>query len=478
MNMRPSPAPVARAAPLPAPRIGFWLALSAVVLELVLPSNLLFVLGLDYAAPSFQGGSVFAKFHPATYLLVLASTAAQLETAGSPDSPLAIARRTPNLVLLLTMMLATSAFAMLSVGTSGTTVFIENYVTAGLLALVGAACRPAQRRLLGWVVVVVCVICAPLVLAENALQAHFIPYFVDGMILKDLPGQFRGAALFDHPLTAATITMMAIFLVAQGWRPASWRQSAARLAALALLGMAMIAYGGRTALVVTAAGEMALLVWAALRGLVAGRGAMRPVLLLLGTVAASALIAYVLIATTPIGERLANSFYLDDSAKIRDVQWQVLNLMDLRQLLFGVPLAEQPQLTFQIGLAYAFADIENFWLLTFVSLGAIGFILYLAGFLPFLAHLWRISPGWGRLLLVCTILVASTSNSLGRKDNLLVLLTASLLAASAGLVAPASEKPASDPAASSPPRIASPPRRRLILAASPSSPAARRLRPS
>ena len=54
--------------------------------------------------------------------------------------------------------------------------------------------------------------------------------------------------------------------------------------------------------------------------------------------------------------------------------------------------------------------IENFWLLSFVSLGAVGFVLFLAGLLPFLAHLWRISPGWGRILLLCLVVVASSSS--------------------------------------------------------------------
>ena len=263
-----------------------------------------------------------------------------------------------------------------------------------------------------------------------------MPYYVNGMTLTDLPGQFRGAALFDHPLTGASVTMMGVFLVAQGWVPQGWRARMAKPVALALLGMAMIAYGGRVALVVTVLAQTAMLLGEAGLGMVRGRGAMRPILLLAGGAMLAILVGYALIAFTDIGERLANTFYFDDSAQIRAVQWNVLDMLDPRQALFGVPLADQAQLTFQIGLDYAFADIENFWLLSFVSLGAVGFVLFLAGLLPFLAHLWRISPGWGRILLLCLVVVASSSNSLGRKSNLLFLLTAALLGASAAETMP------------------------------------------
>ena len=198
----------------------------------------------------------------------------------------------------------------------------------------------------------------------------------------------------------------------------------------------MIAYGGRVALVVTVLAQTAMLLGEAGLGMVRGRGAMRPILLLAGGAMLAILVGYALIAFTDIGERLANTFYFDDSAQIRAVQWNVLDMLDPRQALFGVPLADQAQLTFQIGLDYAFADIENFWLLSFVSLGAVGFVLFLAGLLPFLAHLWRISPGWGRILLLCLVVVASSSNSLGRKSNLLFLLTAALLGASAAETMP------------------------------------------
>ena len=390
-----------------------------------MPANLLFVFGIDYAAPP-DGGGMMQKFHPATYAIIAAALATQIELRGTTLSPWAIFRRTPGIPLLLLMMVAVSCVSLLGNGPSGVALYMENYISAGLLALVGAACPPRWQRGFGHAVALATLVCAPIVLLENALQEHIVPYYVNGLTLVDLPGQFRGAALFDHPLTGAAVTMMGVFLVAQGWRRAFMKPLA-----LALLFMAMVAYGGRVALAMTVLAQAAMLAGAALLGMVRGRGALRPILLLLGGAAFAVLAGTALIAFSDIGERIANTFYFDDSAQIRAVQWNVLGMLDLRQALFGVPLADQSQLTFEIGLDYAFADIENFWLLSFISLGAVGFVLFLAGLLPFLAHLWRISPGWGRVLLLCLVVVASSSNSLGRKSNLLFLLTAALLGASA-----------------------------------------------
>jgi hypothetical protein len=96
--------------------------------------------------------------------------------------------------------------------------------------------------------------------------------------------------------------------------------------------------------------------------------------------------------------------------------------------MLGTPIETVEQLCHQIGLEVPFADIENFWLATFVTLGLVGFTYFLIGFLPFVLHLWRMAAFHGRVLLATVLLVASTSNSLARKSNVLVVLTAAVVA--------------------------------------------------
>ena len=100
-----------------------------------------------------------------------------------------------------------------------------------------------------------------------------------------------------------------------------------------------------------------------------------------GMIAAAVLILpplmLVLITSTDIGERILTHLYVDDSAEVRNIQWLVLNHLNLHDVLFGVPLDRLDVLKYQIGLGEATTDIENFWLLMFLNLGVMGFVVFL-----------------------------------------------------------------------------------------------------
>ncbi len=152
-----------------------------------------------------------------------------------------------------------------------------------------------------------------------------------------------------------------------------------------------------------------------------------------GAVAAAVLILpplmIVLVTSTDIGERIITHMYIDDSAQVRNLQWQVLNYLNLNDVLFGVPPDRLEMMKYQIGLGGATTDIENFWLLMFLNLGGIGFVVYVAALGLFIAYLGRTANhplGW--MLLIATILIASTSNSLGRKSTDLFFATACIMA--------------------------------------------------
>ncbi len=103
-------------------------------------------------------------------------------------------------------------------------------------------------------------------------------------------------------------------------------------------------------------------------------------------------------------------------------------MMSPRQLLFGASAAQQTELMQRLGFGSPYNDIENFWLLSFINLGLFGFVIYLAGLLPFLAGVWRAASVMGRLALVATMAIATTSNSLARKSDILFTLIAAIFA--------------------------------------------------
>ena len=105
--------------------------------------------------------------------------------------------------------------------------------------------------------------------------------------------------------------------------------------------------------------------------------------------------------------------------------------MTLPELLFGANSTRVLQIIYEIGLFVPFNDIENFWLFILTQVGIFGFIIFVPGFLGFVARLWRISAAPSRVILGLVLLIASTSNSLGRKSNLLTLTVGTVLAAEA-----------------------------------------------
>ncbi len=401
-------------------RTCFWLAATAVLARMAISTNVLFLLHLDYASP---GGNPVFKIHPGTYLAVLAF-AAMLLGSGEPLRRLGRhCAAFPSHLAFVAMMLLCIVHLLVNVGMSGVAVFVDSYLCAGLVAAVLVHASPAQRRALAWLIVPLIALNALIAVGETLLQVHLIPLALDGVSIMDKPGDFRGYALYDHPLTAAMITQMGLFLVL------GMRLSATRTAALLLVFLVgLIAFGGRTAMAV-GGGSLALLggAWL-LREAAARRLDMRMAALSAAAAAIIPLALWAVLTQTPIGVRLASKLYFDESAEARNVQWHVLAVMDVKNLMLGTPIDVVDELCHQLGLNVPFSDIENFWLATFVTLGIIGFFYFLLGFVPFLLHLWRVAPFHGRILLATALLVASTSNSLARKSNILVALTAAVLA--------------------------------------------------
>ena len=168
-----------------------------------------------------------------------------------------------------------------------------------------------------------------------------------------------------------------------------------------VLCVGLLAFGGRTALGVGLIALMAVTLYLIGRGLAVRRLDTK---LFTATLFATLLLppaGYVMLNYTPVGERLMAHFYVDDSAETRSVQWQVLDHLSTRDVLFGMPEDDIPFLVSTVNLDQRLDAIENPWLLTFLKIGVLGCIVFLAGLIPFLARLWRNSSLWGRTLLVC-----------------------------------------------------------------------------
>jgi len=400
------------------------LACAAVLLNMVVSASLLYAVGVNYSAP---GGNPLGKLHPGTYLVILAFALMLWEHHEPLVALREYWRRERAVVFFLLCLLWCALLALIVNGPTGTAVYIESFTPAAILTLILGRAPQATLRRLGYGMLALFALSVVIALVETSVHERLVPMYLGGDAqMKEFRGDFRSTGLWDHPLTGASMTMIAMVLMLAMPMALAWR------AALALLFLAgLISFGGRTALlltVVTLAGYGCT--WFARQ--VASRR-LRPwhLAAVLIAVVVVPLFLWVIATQTPAGERLVAHLYWDDSAQNRTVQLQVLDYMTPRELLFGANIERIVQIIFQIGLSTPFNDIEDFWLVILTQVGIFGFIVFLSGFLAFVQRLWKGASAPGRVILLLVLLIASTSNSLGRKSNLLTIAVATVLAADA-----------------------------------------------
>jgi hypothetical protein len=254
-------------------------------------------------------------------------------------------------------------------------------------------------------------------LVEGISRSTLVPPAPDGPASLLSGADFRPTALYDHPLTGAAMTLIAAFL------PPDPSRRWLRGIYYGLVGLGLVEFGGRAAM---AAGALSLC-WFGAR--VARRAVLRRtlplrVMVLIPAAACFGLAAGLAISVTGLGERLEHHFYWDSSAQVRLDQWHVLGLLDTQQLIFGAARQDVLALLEKLRLAYGVPVIENFWLLMFLSLGLLGFPIFLVGLACVLAWCARQGGGRGLPMVLAVLAAASTSNSLGRKSTLLLVLVA------------------------------------------------------
>ncbi|HUB44203.1 MAG TPA: VpsF family polysaccharide biosynthesis protein [Acetobacteraceae bacterium] len=403
--------------------LAFPLGFVAVLLLFALPASLLTFYGL-YSETAAD--SPLTKFHPATYFAILGALFALYGRRNGGGVTWLLKER-PALAWSLILILFCAAYSIISVGTSGVAVFVETFLSAVFLAIALGTGTPRQRRLLGYTILAFCVFNVLMSAFEDTIETHFLPVSVG--LTQDYDkglNEFRGQALYTHPLTGALVTSLALFMVL-GTRLSGWLK--ALLFAAFIVGL--LSFGGRSALVTT----LFMITCAALFQLGLGLATRHlPVGFLVAFVAGTLFlpVLFALITTTTdLGARIFSHLYLDNSADERIIQWHVLPLLNLRQVLLGVTMDGVQHLKMQVGLTGAGADIENPWLLLFLNLGAVGFPLIIAGIFLLLLQLGQQanSPlGW--LIITATILICSTNNSLGRKAPDLMFLTGIMISLS------------------------------------------------
>lgn len=400
------------------------LCLLAIVLYLTLNTFALQAIGIRYEA---EGGNPLIKIHPGTYLIVGAVLIHFFSRAHPVRNSLQeFMLHMPGFCLCAAGMLILLAFAVALHGPSGVAYLVDTYVAPAFLALLLAAAPPRFLRALFLTMLAILLANACLGVVEARLHWRLFPYVIDGVpVTEDF---FRATALEGHPLRNAMLTGLAILAVAA----APW-PLLLRTAVIGPLAMSMLAFGGRTALIVALFGCLVLLVWDfADRLRRRPDAAIREFWLSIALLLIAAAILAIVFGETNFGGRIRAGDFTDSSSEARLQLFNIFRLVDLEGFLAGYNADIIDRMTKVTGLI----AIENFWVFNLLFLGVIGFALWLGSFLCALGAVWQRSGHAARIILLAFLLIASSNNSLATKNSALSIAFAFLFGTSAIVSAP------------------------------------------
>ncbi len=330
LDRRQIPAPrfAALASGLETPRRSAPVA-ALVLLTVVLfgiSGGILWHLGLNYDGIS---GSAAAKIHPATYLVVLLFCWSALKNGDPVGFVVRAFQACPASMLLLFVALSMAAHIALR-GASGLAGAIDTFVGPALLVPVMANLDTKALGRMELALHAVMLANALLGLFEFLSGTLIFPYRFEG---EFFPTDTRSAALQGHPLVNATVT--AFYLLALQSGGGSALPAAFRLPMMGLQLVALVTFGGRSAMVAVVVFGGAYALIRGLRVLRSGRVPLLGAAMTL-VVLTIAPIAVVGLAVGGFFDKLLQRFVSDGgSANARVEMFDLFNRIPLRDLMFG-----------------------------------------------------------------------------------------------------------------------------------------------
>lgn len=388
---------------------GWWSLVCGLSLHFLLSPHALLSLGYPYEAPLL--GPFPFKIHPGTYLVALAAICFLVSRGHPLKAAGRVAASEPLLAVHFGAVVLALAWLLWRHGTSGAAFMIDTHWLPALVALSLLHVDDRHRVLLLKGLLALALANAAIALAEAAGQARLVPLYLQGQSSGFAQeDHFRASALLGHPLTNAKMaaTLLPIALLV-------WSRGVARWAAVALIGLSLLAFGGRASLGIAVLGYGAYAGLQVLRGVLTGRYSyLQLVGGSLAAIVALALLVGVVVATG-LGERIFANLYLDNSASVRLRVWQAYELVSLEQLLFGISAREIDSVALRLGLDLDYEAIENGWIYLSLQLGLLAFGVWFVGFMCLVAWVMRQAAPLAAVGVAIYLLVASTTNSLASK---------------------------------------------------------------
>jgi hypothetical protein len=237
---------------------------------------------------------------------------------------------------------------------------------------------------------------------------------IDGSIIWD----WRSTALLGHPLNNAFVTGCWLVMLAAGATPRLGTLT--RLAAMALAATALVAFGGRVAMVFSFGLVAAIAGLGILRLLAGRRFSLRQAALGVAAVTVFVIVALVLV-DAGAADRLIERFVDDSgSAGTRVAMFRIFGDLSWAEFLLGPPPDHMIQAQRDFGIRIGIESTE----VAFVAFyGVAVTVVVFAGLAAFLAELVR-ATGWAGLWPVgFFVVVMSASTGLSSKSTVLGLFT-------------------------------------------------------
>jgi len=223
-----------------ATRLAVFLTFAAAISVLCISSMALIAMGVPYGA---KGGSLASKIHPATYISVAAVATWMVAVGpGRVLGRLAVERAGLATFTVATLVLFVHSAVVVKLPLSA---IIDTFLLTILLFIALDRLDERSRDRLTMIVHGIMIFNAALGIFEYGTGFRLTPmYDIDGTVMSY---DWRSTALFGHPL--ANAFQDGTYLVALALGAGSRLPTVVRLGAMGLAALALVAFGGRVALV-------------------------------------------------------------------------------------------------------------------------------------------------------------------------------------------------------------------------------------
>jgi hypothetical protein len=378
----------------------------AVILLFGCSGGLLWFAGYNYNGLS---GNPLTKIHPGTYL-ILATFLWNAVTSGNPVAYAARgAWRQPGSLLLFMAMVAlfTQTVSRAAPGMAGS---IDTFLGPTLLVVLMVDLDERGMRRIEITLHTLMTLNAVVALVEFAAGVRFFPFRYDGAVDMYDP---RATALQGHPLENAAVTA---FYVLALLNSNALLRTAYKVILIGLQFAALVAFGGRTGMVVALVLGGIYLTTRAHHALRTGR---IPILTAAAVMILAPLVPAVIVALAAGGffDALMTRFVVDDggSAASRLEMFRIFADVPFRDLLFG---PDPNLITSQRWLHGLEAGIENPIVTMLLYQGVLITVFMTVAVTAFLYEVTRLCAGGVWLPMLTFVILLNSSESIASKTNI------------------------------------------------------------